>query len=906
MSLKYLAFCLFLVAVPLMSSAYEVETHSLLTKNIAAEYLRLGGTLSLTASDVELMAGGAVHEDEMRTGYQNGYGGATRPLNHFFDPVNNRGITKAGVELGLPSPRWAVDTKVQANYDVYALAPTARLFTGVSDYSWDRAVYEYVHGDKQRAIATLGHTLHLLEDATSPAHTRNDAHSCSWLDGCDPYETYTRVLVPHVAVSPLQVPTFTTADQAVYATASYTNANFFSRDTINDFRLPDKKLFKTITVGLHDYLENGNAKILISDKHFDKDVGEDIFLYLYPEADRSILQSNWEVLSAKAVTNGVGLVQLFERAVANERRTQALLQRNVSATTGIALNDSRTVVAMLGGSSGFAPANGSQIGAASEAVFGNVASLAPATVELSVPPPPPVPTPTPQLSSTQTVTNILAPDRSKSFPVSVAFTHTPALPLSPVPSVIIPPTPQSTPSNPGKLSSLAFGSGAGGGGSGSSASAPTTVTPEEVPVVVSTITPPPIIPILCTLPQTHDASTNTCVLVVPICTTLETLDTTTNTCLPKPIPPVVCTTPEIPNPSTSSGQAPCIVPPQTGPTLLPSVFTEDTILTYALSPYTSDPQRDPKMTIKPGVTVTVEPGVTIAMHPGTRFLVEGTLRMQGTSTYPIRTTSICDTTVTPALITPPCSPTALPWVGITITPTGTLAAAHTTFIYGGWLPNGPYASDWPFATINNSGTLTFTNTTISTSHSAGVIHSGTSFTSTNLTLDTATTGLAIHTGGYDVTNTHIANTTFSAVTLGSLIGKITNTTGTNNSQNGITFSSPEISPNQTAHLYPNAISYFTYYDLSILGTLVVHKGVFVQNVQNVYTIGATGRITTPQDELGAPPVFTSVWNNAQTNEPRGTIVGTTPVIPKVGDWKGFVVQEGGVVDAAIEKKYNKF
>jgi hypothetical protein len=491
-----------------------------------------------------------------------------------------------------------------------------------------------------------------------------------------------------------------------------------------------------------------------------------------------------------------------------------------------------------------------------------------------------------------------------SFPPSDVFIPTPAALVPPTPSTqpSATSTVASVPSNPGKLSSLAFGSGAGGGGSSGSTPDPATVTPEEVSVVVPTITPPPIIPILCTLPQTHDTSTNTCVLVVPICTTLETLDTTTNTCLPKPIPPVVCTTPETRNPATNV----CVVPPQTGPTLLPPVFTEDTVLTYALSPYTSDPQRDPKMTIKPGVTVTVEPGVTIAMYPGARFLVEGTLRMQGTSTYPIRTTSICDTTVTPALITPPCSPTALPWVGITITPTGTLAAAHTTFIYGGWLPNGPYASDWPFATINNSGTLTLTETTISTSHSEGVIHSGTSFTSTNLALDTATTGLDIRTGGYDITNTHIANTTFSAVTLGSLIGKITNTTGTNNSQNGITFSSPEISLNQTAHLYPNAISYFTYYDLSVLGTLVVHKNAFVQNAQNTYIVGATGRITTPQDELGAPPVFTSVWNNAQTNEPRGTIVGTAPVIPKVGDWKGFVVQEGGALDATFEKKYNKF
>jgi hypothetical protein len=133
---------------PFFASAYGVETHYKLTENAVREYVRLGGTLEITAGDIVAMASGAVHEDELVT-YRTkeiqkiaGLFGqhfdpsAARPLNHFYDPINNKALTIRGVPLGLTSPLWSIDTKAQANFGVYSrLRLENPLFTAEGDYS---------------------------------------------------------------------------------------------------------------------------------------------------------------------------------------------------------------------------------------------------------------------------------------------------------------------------------------------------------------------------------------------------------------------------------------------------------------------------------------------------------------------------------------------------------------------------------------------------------------------------------------------------------------------------------------------------------------------------------------------------------------------------------------------------
>ncbi len=75
----------------------------------------------------------------------------------------------------------------QASYG-WDLSKGDKLFSDPDDYTFDRAVFEYVHGDKKRALEAVGHIMHLVQDMTSTPHTRDDAHpnlqgtKLSWLD----------------------------------------------------------------------------------------------------------------------------------------------------------------------------------------------------------------------------------------------------------------------------------------------------------------------------------------------------------------------------------------------------------------------------------------------------------------------------------------------------------------------------------------------------------------------------------------------------------------------------------------------------------------------------------------------------------------------------------------------------
>jgi pimeloyl-ACP methyl ester carboxylesterase len=466
-----------------------------------------------------------------------------------------------------------------------------------------------------------------------------------------------------------------------------------------------------------------------------------------------------------------------------------------------------------------------------------------ALVPVPVPPPPPVvqvrPTPV-------TVPTVRAPLDSTTED-TLEVTHEPTA-LFPD-RVATPPTSPST--NPGNLSSLTFGSGAGGGGA-SVAEAVAIPQPETPPTVAA-----------------------------PTCTTSEVLDVPTNTCTPRP---VTCTTPE-----TRTETNTCTLPPHTGPTLLPNEFTVNTTLSYTSSPYISKPEGAQTITIPAGVTVTVEAGVLLQLALATHIVVQGTLLIQGTPLYPVTLTSAYDDTTTLA-------PRTHPWTGISVMPSGTLAASYTTLSYGGWMPRTTLPLDWPRATIHSLGSLALDHTNILFSQGAGIIHSGTSFTSTSLTVDTADTGLDIRTPLYSVTDTNISHTN-TAVSLDTLLGKITGTTGTSNSQNSIVFGPQTVPLGATAHLYPNTLSYFTTSSHSILGTLLVHPNTFVQNVQNTYT--GTGSIVVPL-EAGTPPVFSSLYDSVLQGETRGTAVPTTNTQPTKGDWGGVSV---GSVEGGLEVRY---
>src|SRR5581483_6001131 len=125
-----------------------------------------------------------------------------RWMNHFYDPINNRGLTNAALGNWSSSKSWAEDSKEQNNVRYKTSTVLASILTAIqeqkissitaeTDFTWDRAVEFYAQGDKEKGLFILGHILHLIEDASVPDHTRNDAHP----DG-SPYESFAAKYTP--------------------------------------------------------------------------------------------------------------------------------------------------------------------------------------------------------------------------------------------------------------------------------------------------------------------------------------------------------------------------------------------------------------------------------------------------------------------------------------------------------------------------------------------------------------------------------------------------------------------------------------------------------------------------------------------------------------------------------------
>jgi len=178
-----------------------------------------------------------------------------RPLNHFHNPITNRGLT-------------AFD------YSAFSWATLPAGTQSPESYSWNdvRACYynALTYKDKfsrdmnyARTFRGIGQIMHLVQDMSVPAHTRNDAH-LSFLDfGGDDYELWAKInikdpeqlntysvsyfgkndysfLIPNL----FDTDQFTGANpditiQPAIGLAEYTNANFLSADTIfTDFSHP--------------------------------------------------------------------------------------------------------------------------------------------------------------------------------------------------------------------------------------------------------------------------------------------------------------------------------------------------------------------------------------------------------------------------------------------------------------------------------------------------------------------------------------------------------------------------------------------------------------------------------------------------------------------------------------------
>ena len=281
------------------------KTHPALTDEIVDLYNLNFPANKLTEQEKQWLIQGAIEEDS-----------GERPIFHFYDPVYNRGIAH------FSSKEWALKPSVQANYYNSQLTGFAAISGGDSanDFSCGRALNDYAKGDRQRAFIAFGHTLHLLEDAGVPDHTRNDPHP-PVLDWGSPYEHEMAKWSPEnfqiakklflIREKPV---VFNSVSDYFDRIANYSNNNFFSKDTISNKTYPSPVLsyLKKINFKGTDRLFVVNQENLAIAFIQERNNKLSYSIYI-PDGDMDtyILDGYWDRLSKEVVLNGAGALNLF-------------------------------------------------------------------------------------------------------------------------------------------------------------------------------------------------------------------------------------------------------------------------------------------------------------------------------------------------------------------------------------------------------------------------------------------------------------------------------------------------------------------------------------------------------------------------------------------------------------------
>src|SRR3989338_8814486 len=149
----------------------DTTTHPDLTREII-DFYELSGGRKFTEEQKQCVIQGSIDEDA-----------APRWLNHFYDPVFERGLdTPMPFVNGYSSKNWGLYSK----YQLARLGQTGTagvMIAGKSDpssmpfvFSYEAGIERYARNKEKDAYLTLGHILHLIEDLTVPEHTRNDPH----------------------------------------------------------------------------------------------------------------------------------------------------------------------------------------------------------------------------------------------------------------------------------------------------------------------------------------------------------------------------------------------------------------------------------------------------------------------------------------------------------------------------------------------------------------------------------------------------------------------------------------------------------------------------------------------------------------------------------------------------------
>ncbi|MBU3922717.1 hypothetical protein KJ684_00570, partial [Patescibacteria group bacterium] len=313
---------------------YSKDTHYSLTQEMIKLY-NLKNNPDLTKDQIELILKGSMDEDTL-----------PRQAFHLYDPIYNR----APFNL-YTAKTWATNYGVQRP-GVLKIAAVEKMFKGTfihhGDYSWQASLNYYANNNNDEAFYGLGHILHLVEDMTVPAHSRNDHHITG-----DPYESWIH--------DNLKQEDYDFADDLyrgnrsarylynigdiLSALARYSNGYFFSKDTIEskDYEFPEivkEKEEDYGPVSFRNYVwgedERGNLFRLAAisgyktawyemSPYMDK---KDV--YFIPKNDYNIHKDYWQRLAPKAVLYGSRAIEIFLSDARWEKERLALREPELS------------------------------------------------------------------------------------------------------------------------------------------------------------------------------------------------------------------------------------------------------------------------------------------------------------------------------------------------------------------------------------------------------------------------------------------------------------------------------------------------------------------------------------------------------------------------------------------------
>ena len=338
--------------------AYNIETHAFLTNEIIEFYNQNFSNQRITDNLKDYLIDGARREDD-----------PVRWMNHFFDPIYDRGLTNSILGTWQKSKEWARDSKNQNESKYSSVIATIlsswqskkiQEYFPTSDFTWQEAIRYWINGDKEMAMFALGHILHLMEDASVPDHTRNDPHPND-----SPYEIYTSQFTINNADENLnkrlndESPVvLSDLDSYFDKLANYSNNNFYSKDKIgiqSGYKLPEPEFYPKKINGLYfaftKDVSNDEYLLFLVKKYKD---GDD--LLSLPSSDislddpqRLVLQNYWFRLSTKSVQYGAGVIDLFFQEVEKEKNNPNFVKAKEKSFFGQLIDSTQSLFAQIGG-----------------------------------------------------------------------------------------------------------------------------------------------------------------------------------------------------------------------------------------------------------------------------------------------------------------------------------------------------------------------------------------------------------------------------------------------------------------------------------------------------------------------------------------------------------------------------